>query len=90
MFDDPELPPAPFNTLWIEENVKKLQHERDEYRARWETMREYLAKLRIADSSAWVTVRLIQRYMEELDTDPPTWQPTFVPDNLVIGEEETE
>ena len=85
MFDDPEMPNDVMNTIWIEENVKKLHRERDEYRAKWETLRQWLSKRR--DASDWTTIGMIERYMEELDKTPPIWQPTFVPEGLVIGEE---
>ena len=88
MFDDPEPTASSINPVWIEENIKKLYQERNDYRARWETLREWLAKRR--HTSSWSTISMIERYMEELDESPPTWEPPMVPDGCVIGEEESE
>lgn len=86
MFDDPEMATtAATHTAWIEENLKKLQRERDDYRACWHTLKQWLSKRR--DASSWTTIGMIEYYMEELENAPPSWQPPFVPENLIVGKE---
>lgn len=72
MFDDKEEPTASSptaSTIWVETEIRRLYVEREEWRSRWQDLKNWLSTHR--SSLEWDTLTAIKRRMAELEKNAP-------------------
>ncbi len=72
MFDDNEEPIASSptaSTIWVETEIRRLYVEREEWRSRWQDLKNWLSTHR--SSLEWDTLTAIKRHMAELEKTAP-------------------
>ena len=72
MFDDKEEPTASSpnaSTIWVETEIRRLYVEREEWRSRWQDLKNWLSTHR--SSLEWDTLTAIKRHMAELEKNAP-------------------
>lgn len=72
MFDDTEQPlpsPPTASTIWVETEIRRLYAEREEWRNRWQDLKNWLSTRR--SSLDWETLTAIERHMAELEKNAP-------------------
>ena len=58
------------STLWVENELRRLSHDRDAWRNRWQELRAWIGKRH--EAQEFTTLSMIEHHMNEMVKDAPT------------------
>lgn len=83
---DTQSPASVWSTDWLEQETRRLLQERNDWRNRWQSLKDWVVAHR--PELDWATYTALVAMMEQLETTTPAPVPTFVPEQVEVGTDE--